>query len=93
MLSLALDLPLAYPPLIFDLDRPIAHHKGTLACTQHSTINFISYFSVSHSFWSILSTVDQNPIPNSVAKALQISSRRPAMEEELKALQVNQALD
>lgn len=49
-LTSAPDSPVAIPPLVSDLDLPIAHRKGTRTCTQHSIANFISHSSVSPTF-------------------------------------------
>lgn len=72
-----------------DLSIPIALMKGVRSCTQHPIHNYLSYSSLSPTYRSFITTLDQVQIPNSVQEALQDPNWNAATMEEIKALEKN----
>ena len=74
-----------------DLDNlPIAKRKGTRSCTQHPMSSFVSYHRLSPSLLTFVLSLSAITIPRSYKQALDSSSWKLAMDEEMAALHNNQ---
>lgn len=58
------------PPIISDLDVPIAIRKGIRTCTKYSITNYISYAKLSISHKALTTRVDKLFVSRNTQKAL-----------------------
>jgi transposase InsO family protein len=71
------------------LDLPIAVRKGTRTCTSHPLSHFVSYDHLSPSFRAFSVSLSSVVVPKSYQDALSHPGWNSAMQEEMRALDMN----
>lgn len=71
-------------------DRPIALRKGIRDCTKHPLSKFVSYASLSPTFFAFTSSLDCEKLPKNVHEALKHPLWCTAIKDEMEALMKNQ---
>ena len=74
---------------ITDLDVPIAIRKGVWSCTTHPIAKYLSYHRLSDNYKAFTSKISHLFIPRTIHEALEHPDWKPAVMEEINALNKN----